>query len=47
MADIEKTIKEGVSDTEMLPLKDKLLPREIRAVARYVLHLNYGKEAGK
>ena len=47
VADIEKTIREGVSDTEMLPLKDKLLPREIRAVARYVLYLNYGKEAGK
>ena len=47
VAEIEKTIREGVSDTEMLPLKDKLLPREIRAVARYVLYLNYGKEAGK
>jgi cytochrome c oxidase cbb3-type subunit 3 len=47
VADIEKTIREGVPDTDMLPLKDKLLPREIRTVARYVLYLNYGKEAAK
>ena len=44
LADIERTIKEGVPDTEMQPLKTKLLPREIRAVAKYVYYLNYHKE---
>ena len=31
----------------MAPLKEKLLPREIRYVAKYVVYLNYGKEGQK
>ncbi|PYV35598.1 MAG: hypothetical protein DMG09_19325 [Acidobacteria bacterium] len=47
LSQIEHTIREGIPDTDMAPLKEKLLPREIRYVAKYVVYLNYGKEGQK
>src|SRR5438093_12537360 len=47
LSQIEHTIREGIPDTDMAPLKEKLLLREIRYVAKYDVYLNYGKEGQK